>query len=105
MKFSKALDLTLKEFKIPAKDLANKSGVAESSISRYRRGERDIQADSLERLIASLPPEAQQYFYFNCVVPVLDDRGIATLLEAVSTKLRSGASENSRLPENLAALT
>lgn len=89
MKFADALDATLKHFCISAKEMATKSGVAESSISRYRRGERDIQAESLERLIAALPPDARHYFYFNCLVRDIDEAGIATLLQAIAFKLKT----------------
>jgi transcriptional regulator with XRE-family HTH domain len=101
MKFADALDITLKHFKISAKELAAKSGVAESSISRYRRGERDIQADSLERLIAALPSEARNYLYFNCLIRDIDDAGIATLLQAIAIRLKSNP-EKSLSPESFA---
>jgi transcriptional regulator with XRE-family HTH domain len=89
MKFSEAFDKTLKQFSLTGKALALQSGVTEASISRFRRGERDIQAENLERLINALPIEAQEYFYFNCLVSNLDDRGIATLLQVISQKLHT----------------
>jgi transcriptional regulator with XRE-family HTH domain len=92
MKFCEALDLTLREFNISGKELSQQSGVAESSISRYRRGERDIQAESLERMIQALPASAQHYLYFHCLVRDLDDEGIATLLNAIAFKMRSDVS-------------
>lgn len=88
MKFSNALNATLKQFSINGKDLARISGVSESSISRYRRGESDIQAESLERLITALPPDARYYFYFNCLVKDIDEAGIAILLQAIAFKLK-----------------
>jgi transcriptional regulator with XRE-family HTH domain len=108
MKFSEAIDQTLKHYSITGKDLSVQSGVAEASISRFRRGERDIQAESLERLINSLPPQAQQYFYLNCLVNDLDDEAIATLLHAISLKMRSSSAKvsvTSLMSEKIPALT
>lgn len=108
MRFSSAIDQTLKQYGITGKELSTRSGVAEASISRFRRGERDIQAESLEKIVAALPASAQQYFFLNCLVADLDDEAIATLLHAISLKLRAGsdkASEETRLSEKIPALT
>lgn len=93
MKFSDSFDDTLKQFKITAKDLAGKSGVAESSISRFRRGEREIQSDSLERLIGALPQDAKQYLFCKLFVGEMDKQGIATLLSAIATHLKTEQSQ------------
>jgi hypothetical protein len=63
--------------------------------SRFRRGERDIQAESLERLIMALPPDARQYLFFKLAVGDMDQKGIATLLNAIAYHLKS---ENSEIP-------
>lgn len=102
MKFATAFDATLKHFKISARELALQSGVAESSISRYRRGERDIQADSLERLLEALPQEARHYFYFNCLVRDIDEAGIATLLQVIASKLKAEPVEKRMANDSLA---
>lgn len=102
-----AIDQTLKQYGITGKELSTKSGVAEASISRFRRGERDIQAESLEKIVAALPASAQKYFFLNCLVEDLDDDAIATLLHAISLKLRSAdkKSEETRMTEKVPALT
>jgi transcriptional regulator with XRE-family HTH domain len=94
MNFSDSFDETLKQFKLTAKDLAGKSGVAESSISRFRRGEREIQSDSLERLISALPQDAKQYLFCKLLIGELDRRGIATLLSAIAHHMREDSSED-----------
>ncbi|NJL57251.1 helix-turn-helix transcriptional regulator [bacterium] len=98
MDFSSALDKTLKEFDITARELAARSGVAESSISRFRRGERDMHCDGLERLLAALPVEARNYFVFNCLVPTLGDGDVATLLSAIAHRLKQNESKADLIP-------
>jgi len=95
MNFANALDATLKHFCLNARNLSVESGVAESSISRYRRGERDIHTESLERLVSALPLEARNYFYFNCLVTEIDEAGIATLLQAIAFQLKRESAKES----------
>lgn len=101
MKFSKALDETLKEFGISAKEISATSCVAESTISRFRRNDRDIQAQSLERILGALPEPAKQYFYIKCLLQDLNADGIALLLYSISIKLRED-SKNSHVAEKIA---
>lgn len=91
MKYADALNATLKHFEITAREVSLKSGVTESSISRYRRGERDIQVESLERMLDVLPPEARYYFYCDCLIKDLDATGVAMLLQAIAAKMRADA--------------
>lgn len=62
-----AFDLTLKTFKIKAVDIANKSGKAESYISQFRHGTKDIGATALVEIIRTLPMPAQMYFWGLCM--------------------------------------
>jgi DNA-binding Xre family transcriptional regulator len=91
MQTFEAFDKTLSHFDIKNRELQNKTGVNESSISRFRRGERDLQVATLEKLIQALPHQAQQFYYFNCMVSDFDDQAIASMLYALSVKLRDGA--------------
>jgi DNA-binding Xre family transcriptional regulator len=68
MQTFEAFDRTLIHFNITNRDLHHQTGVHESSISRFRRGERDLHVATLEKLILALPLEAQQFYYFNCMV-------------------------------------
>jgi transcriptional regulator with XRE-family HTH domain len=98
MNFSAALDTTLKEFKISGRDLASRSGVTEASISRFRRGEREIQSDSLDKLITALPLEAKQFLYCKLLIGEMDRNGIATLLSAIAYYFKS---ENTDTPHSI----
>lgn len=105
MNFNKALDLTLKEFRLSAKAISEASGVSEGSLSRFRRGERDIHAANLERIVSALPPEAKQFFYAHCLCSELGDDGLATLLSAIAYHLKSPASDTRYRQTHSLALT
>ncbi|MGI0488579.1 helix-turn-helix domain-containing protein [Pantanalinema rosaneae CENA516] len=91
MKFCEAVDQTFVEFKLTNREIAQKSGLTEAQLSEFRRGKREIHTDRLERLIAALPTQAQQFLFFNCLLPQMDDRAIGTLLYAISLKMRGAA--------------
>lgn len=93
MKFCEAFDATLKEFRLSAKDISISSGVREAGISEFRRGLRDMQIDSLERIIAVLPVEAKQFLFLHMLVGEMDNQGMATLLSAIAYQLRNGNTE------------
>lgn len=99
MRTCEAFDLTLKHFKLSAKEIAAQSGVSESSISRYRRGEQSLSTDALDSILAVLPEQARQYMLFNHLLGQLDEQAIGTLLYAISLKMRGvvGAPEMERL--------
>ena len=62
-----AFDLTLKTFNIKAADVARLSGKAESSISSYRHGQRDMGSTALVEMLRVLPMPAQLYFWGLCM--------------------------------------
>jgi transcriptional regulator with XRE-family HTH domain len=88
MRTYEAFDLTLKHFNLKAKDLSAQSGVGESSISRYRKGEQSLSTDALDSILAVLPEQARQYMLFNHLLSDLDEQAIGTLLYAISLKMR-----------------
>jgi len=65
--FARSLDSTLKDFGITGKSIAEKSGVSEQMISGFRRGNKRIYTDSLEKIIAALPQDARRYFYSKLI--------------------------------------
>jgi DNA-binding Xre family transcriptional regulator len=91
MQFFEAFDKTLSQFSIKNRELQQSTGISDASISRFRRGERDLHTATLQTLIAALPPEAQQHYYLGCLVAELDDSAMAVLLNAIALKLRTGA--------------
>lgn len=95
MNFSDAFDQTLTHFSIKGKDIAAESGLTEAAVSRFRNGEQDIKASSLEKLLAALPAEAKQYLFFKLLVGEMDQTGIATLLNAIAHHLREDNPKNS----------
>lgn len=105
MDFADSLDATLKQFKITAKALSESSGVAEASISRYRRKERDINADSLERMIKALPQDAKQFLFCQIFVGEMDKQGLATLLSAIAYHLKTETTDNLSQKESSAVLS
>ncbi len=56
-----SFDKTLKDFGINASWLSRESGVNAQMISRFRNG-KEVQTDTLEKLMEPLPSEAKQYF-------------------------------------------
>jgi hypothetical protein len=63
IQFSQAFDQTLTEFGLSAKWLSEKSGVSQQMISGFRKGHQRVYSDSLEKMIATLPSEARQFFF------------------------------------------
>lgn len=62
MAIGDSFDKTLKEFVINASWLSRASGVNAQMISRFRNG-KEVQTDTLDKLMEPLPSEAKQYFY------------------------------------------
>lgn len=58
-KTHEALDLTIRLLDLEVKPIAEKAGISESQISRYRKGKADIGSASLARLIRALPEKAK----------------------------------------------
>lgn len=59
-KVNEALDLAIKLLDIKPVDLAKKSGVSASQISRYRNGDRDIGMSSFAALLRVMPDNARK---------------------------------------------
>ncbi|MBW4523341.1 MAG: helix-turn-helix domain-containing protein [Scytolyngbya sp. HA4215-MV1] len=88
MKFCEAMDQTILEFHLSAKDLASAAGLTQAQLSEFRRGKRELHTDGLERLIAALPLQARHYLFFNHLIAECDEQTIGTLLYAISLKMR-----------------
>lgn len=105
MQFSQALDRTLNEFGIKAKWLAERSGVSPQMISDFRNGKQRIYSDSLEKMLASLPAEAREYFFrqlgsspttIQARISEMDNDELSTLLLAIADKLQSAKRSGTR---------
>lgn len=113
MNFSKAFDKTLDRFEISGKWLSEKSGVSQQMISGFRRNQHRIYSDSMEKLLRSLPIEAQQYFFESLlgmslvaqppdleqVVEEANSVQIGHLLKAIGSKMSSSGSGNGKSAE------
>jgi len=86
MTYQSALNETLKHFAISARDVATKSGIDEANFSSFRRGKKDLNLQTWERLIDVLPSEAKQYIYLKIFIGDLDNRGLSVILNAISLK-------------------
>jgi DNA-binding Xre family transcriptional regulator len=60
MRFSEAFRETLFRYGISGKCLAEKSGVSERQISKFRNGD-NLRTDTLEKLLEALPENAREY--------------------------------------------
>lgn len=60
MKFSEAFRETLFRYNLKGADLAAKSGLTPTQISKFRNGE-NLRIDSVERILAALPEDAREY--------------------------------------------
>ncbi len=98
MDLGKSFDQTLKRFGISAAWLSRESGVNAQMISRFRNG-KEVQTDTLEKLLAVLPFEMQQYFFslllgqspkieISEVILQMDQEQLSEALLAISESLR-----------------
>lgn len=62
MKAYEAYNYVLNEYNIKAKDIAKATGKAETDISKFRNGHRNISVDILQELVNPLPMEARAHF-------------------------------------------
>jgi transcriptional regulator with XRE-family HTH domain len=113
MNFNQALNSTLKEFGISAKQLAEQSGVTPQSISEFRRGKRTIQTDSLEKLLEYLPFEARMYFFSlllgekisaEHLVAGMDDSQMSDLMMAIANKMKNNRQKDGSKNTNQASI-
>ena len=114
MNFGKAFDRTLNHFRISGKWLSEQSGVSQQMISGFRRNQQRIYSDSMEKLIWSLPFEAQQYFFESLlgmslmaqppdleqVVEEATNAQIGHLLKAIGSKMSSSGSAHGKPAES-----
>lgn len=60
MKFSEAFRETLFRFDLKGADIAAKTGLTATQISKFRNGE-NLRIDSVEKILEALPDEAREY--------------------------------------------
>jgi transcriptional regulator with XRE-family HTH domain len=60
MKFSEAFRETMFRFNLKGAELAEKTGLTPTQISKFRNGE-NLRIDSVERILEALPENAREY--------------------------------------------
>ena len=60
MKFSDAFRETLHRHKLTGADIARDAGLTDAKISNFRNGS-NLRIDTLERILAALPPKSREY--------------------------------------------
>jgi transcriptional regulator with XRE-family HTH domain len=60
MKFSEAFRETMFRFELTGTEIAARSGLTPTQISKFRKGE-NLRIDSVERILEALPLEAREY--------------------------------------------
>jgi transcriptional regulator with XRE-family HTH domain len=104
MRISEALNLTLEHFNITGRELAQRSGVTESALSRFRRGEKDLQASSIEKLFAGLPSEAFHYLMAQLWLSRNRPESSIHMLRVIASNIQTGeVALNPSFPETLLA--
>jgi transcriptional regulator with XRE-family HTH domain len=104
MRISEALNLTLEHFNITGRELAQRSGVTESALSRFRHGEQDLQASSIEKLFAGLPSNAFHYLMAQLWLEREESESAVQMLSLIASRIQTGKVVlNSSSPEALLA--
>lgn len=113
MNFAQALDATLDEYGISGKWLSEKSGVSQQMISGFRKGNQRVYSDSLEKIVATLPIEAKQFFFNrlagysplllasqspSSLVKQMNRAQLAELLMAVANEIQQGHGPQKLIP-------
>jgi len=87
--FAEALNQTLDHFKISARELFNKTGVREATISELRSGKSDARISTYETLINALPDEAINYLLLEVLLARdISSSDISHLLTVIASVIR-----------------
>lgn len=103
-KICNIFDQTLKRYSIKAVVLSELSGISNSMISAIRKG-KPTTTDTLEKLLAAmeeLAPGSKSYFYHQMagednlidLISTIPDEQLATIIDIVAERLRSGGNIN-----------
>jgi len=88
LNISPAFDKTLKRFNLSAKELAEKAGVTEGVISKFRNSRKRVYTDTLDKLLGALSKEAKIYFFSLLIEEAIDlDLIIARMDNSTLSKL------------------
>lgn len=88
MRIREALFKTLDTFKITGKQLSANSGVTESQISSFRRGNRELELKNFEKLVEALPPDAYNYFWSQLALGRMSEDHLYELIMMATSQLK-----------------
>jgi transcriptional regulator with XRE-family HTH domain len=90
MKFVDAFNLTLEKFDIKARELSMRSGVTDATISTFRRGNRELKLESIEKILGALPDDAYYYLMTQWANERITPKHFITLLSLVTQSIEAG---------------
>jgi transcriptional regulator with XRE-family HTH domain len=90
MRLADALNLTMRKFDLQARDLAVRSGIGESALSKFRKGERDLQARNIERVLTALSDEAYHYLLTQLALDRSSPQQMIQLLSSLADRIEAG---------------
>lgn len=104
MQIFEALNLTLEHFKIKGKEIAQRSGVTEATVSKFRHGEQDLTTTSLDKLLAGLPDDAYHYLMAQLWLSRNKPQSTVHMLSVIASNIQTGeVALNTSFPETLLA--
>jgi len=99
---AKALDSTIQHFGLSARELAIKTGVTDSTISKLRSGSSDAKLSTFEALVNALPDEAINYLFFNNLLSrKICSKDISNFLTLIACVIRDSDDIEVNISEDL----
>jgi transcriptional regulator with XRE-family HTH domain len=99
MKFVDAFNLTLEKFDITARELSTRSGVTDATISKFRRGNRELKLESIEKILTALPDDAYYYLMTQWANERITPKHLIKLLGVIAQTIEAGEVPAIQFPE------
>ncbi len=99
MKFVDAFNLTLEKFDITARELAIRSGVTDAAISKFRRGNRELKLESIEKILGALPDDAYYFLMTQWADERITPKHFIKLLSFIAQSLEVVESPAIKFPD------
>ena len=100
MELRNALFAAIDKSGLTGKELSERSGVTQSQISRFRKGE-DIAFLTFQRLVSGLPREAYHQFITTLMVEQMSSQELGNVIMSAVTQLQKIPTESSDKPLEL----
>ena len=99
MKFVDAFNLTLEKFDITARELAIRSGVTDAAISKFRRGNRELKLESIEKILGALPDDAYYFLMTQWADERITPKHFIKLLSFIAQSLEAEELPTIKFPD------